>query len=204
MIGVTDGAQIALIKGVHAYNDALRDGASLWAANAVEAATVTLELAKQAQIRKEADQQRARSEASSAAQKAGGDTTGVTSKGYASFIESPLAFAARAAYGPGGYAVDEADLVGKTVGMQRIIPNAQGLETLVNKGLRGGGGIGSQIDQLLGKGSGLTSQSVDLVQTTAQMLSRLTNRCLMTKGALFSGRSICCRSSRRRLRATNC
>jgi len=87
-------------------------------------------------------------------------------KGYTSQTAQTQAatFAANAMYGEGGYTADPALL---SLGFFKPIPNAQGLEKMVNAG-----GVTGAIGGLLGN---LSSPNTDLVQSTASILSRLTD-----------------------------
>lgn len=106
----------------------------------------------------------------------GGQLTQFNPAGYTSQTtqtQSAL-FSAAAMFGEGGFEEDTSNPYAKSSGFLSLMPNMQGLEKQINERLKGGSGINSQIDLLLGPRSGLTSASPGLVQTTSQMLSRLT------------------------------
>lgn len=99
--------------------------------------------------------------------------------GYKSTEASPVARFAEGAYGAGGYALEQG--ISPTLG--RALPNAQGLENVVDRVLSGSrsrepGSISDAIDELinpaLGRGSLLGDKNAGVVQSTAQTLSRLT------------------------------
>jgi len=98
----------------------------------------------------------------------GGQLTQFNPAGYTSLTSQAqtVLFGATNTYGEGGFDI-------KTVnGLATAVPNAQGLERVLNASLGGGGGAASSMSGLL---SGLSSRDPSMVQNSAGLLSRLTN-----------------------------